>query len=145
MDNLPVRVVNVDSRTRVGTAGDASNFQVELQEPIKMPKGSVCWVTEMQLPVVWRNIEPTLNGRLYIQEIDNRAVARLPDLDAVVFTDHNGSAVTCQADGGPFRWNLSGSGIIFLPALNGVSFTSGTVTVHLAVTADPRSTTSPGQ
>ncbi len=101
MDNLPVRVVNVDSRTRVGTAGDASNFQIELQEPLEMPKGAVCWVTEMQLPVVWRNIEPTLNGRLYIQELDNRAVARLPDLDGVVFTDHNGSTVTC-APGGPF-------------------------------------------
>ena len=92
MDTLPVRVVNVDSRTRVGTAGDASNFQIELQEPVEMPRGAVCWVTEMQLPVVWRNIEPTLNGRLYIREIDNRAVAHLPNLDAIIFTDHLGGA-----------------------------------------------------
>ena len=64
MGILPVRVVNVDSRTRVGTAGDASNFQIELQEPLEMPKGAVCWVTEMQLPVVWRNIAPALIGLL---------------------------------------------------------------------------------
>ena len=104
MDNLPVRVVNIDSRTRVGTAGTASDFQIELQEPIEMPKGAVCWVTEMQLPVVWRNIEPGVNNRLYINEIDNRAVAHLPDLGAVIFKDHNGSNVTCDAAGGAGTW-----------------------------------------
>ncbi len=62
----------MESRTRVGTAGDASKFPIVLQEPIEIPNGCVCWVAEMQLPLVQRNIEPACKGRIYIREIDNR-------------------------------------------------------------------------
>ena len=97
----------------------------------------MCWVTEMQLPVVWRNIEPSLNARVYVEEIDNRPVAHLPNLDAAIFTDHNGQTAQAENDGGPLRWNISGTGRAFLPSLDGVTFTSVGVTVNLAATADP--------
>ena len=65
IDDLPLRQLNVDSRARVGTAGTASSFKIELLEAVEMPKGAAAWVTEIQSPIAWRNVEPQVNDRVY--------------------------------------------------------------------------------
>ena len=88
-----------------------------------MPRGAVCWVSEIQLPVAWRNIEESLNGRLYVEEADNRPVAHLPNLDGVAFTyPLTAQTVQLEASAGPYRWDATSDGT-YLPNLNGVVFT----------------------
>ena len=68
IDDLPLRQLNIDSRARVGTAGTASSFQIELLEPVQLPTGCAAWVTEVQCPIAWRNIEPGVNNKVYYSE-----------------------------------------------------------------------------
>ena len=51
---LTVRVLNIDSRTRV--RGTAENLVLELLQPVHLPKGSVMWVAGLSVPLIWPNI-----------------------------------------------------------------------------------------
>ena len=51
---LTVRVLNIDSRTRV--SGTAENMVLELLQPVHLPKGSVMWVAGLNVPLIWPNI-----------------------------------------------------------------------------------------
>ena len=62
---LSVRVLNIDSRTRV--SGTAENLVMELLQPVHLPKGSVMWVAGLNIPLVWPNIYGG-NNLLYLTE-----------------------------------------------------------------------------
>ena len=64
-DQLAVRALNVDSRTRIkGLAEDAT---IVLQDPLELPEGACCWVTGWNLPITWPNVS-SLNDQLYLTE-----------------------------------------------------------------------------
>ncbi len=51
VDALTARVIHIDSRLRKsGRAEDCTN---ELNEPIHLPKGVVCWVAAVNVPLGW--------------------------------------------------------------------------------------------
>ena len=52
-DQLAVRVLNVDSRTRM--RGRAEDATIVLPDPLELPDGACCWVTGWNLPLVWPN------------------------------------------------------------------------------------------
>jgi hypothetical protein len=37
-------------------------------EPVQLPTGCAAWVTEVQCPIAWRNIEPGVNNKVYDSE-----------------------------------------------------------------------------
>ena len=47
-DALTARAVNIDSRLRV--RGEASDCVVQLEEPVHLPRNSVCWLTSASIP-----------------------------------------------------------------------------------------------
>ena len=65
-DALTARTVNIDSRLRV--RGEASDCVVQLEEPVHLPRNSVCWLTSASFPYVWPNVATSVNNRLYITE-----------------------------------------------------------------------------
>ena len=65
-DALTARTVNIDSRLRV--RGEASDCVVQLEEPVHLPRKSVCWLTSASIPYVWPNVAEKVNNKLYITE-----------------------------------------------------------------------------
>ena len=65
VDALTARVIHVDSRLR--KSGRAEDCTVELNEPIHLPKGAVCWCSAVALPFSWTNV-CSLNNILHITE-----------------------------------------------------------------------------
>ena len=87
IDDIPIRQLNIDSRARVGTAGTASSFQIELLEPVQLPTGCAAWVTEVQCPIAWRNIEPGVNNKVYYSETYNGTTRyNIVELDGEEYT-----------------------------------------------------------
>ena len=64
-DGLTVRVLHVDSRTRVG--GRAEDCEIQLPESLNLPSGAVTWCTSASVPLAWPNVS-TLNNKLYVTE-----------------------------------------------------------------------------
>ena len=64
-DALLARVLYVDSRLR--KSGRAEDCTIELNEPIHLPKGVVCWCAAVSLPAGWTNVS-TLNNILFLTE-----------------------------------------------------------------------------
>ena len=50
-DGLAIRVLNVDSRTRV--EGRAEDCEIQLNEPIAFPPGAAMWCTGINVPLAW--------------------------------------------------------------------------------------------
>ncbi len=63
-ESINLRTLNVESRLR--KTGKAEDCEIELQEPVEMPRGASFWVTNVSLPVVWPNIGS--NTQIYIKE-----------------------------------------------------------------------------
>ncbi len=63
-ESINLRTLNLDSRLR--KTGKAEDCEIELNEPVEMPRGDCFWVTNVSLPVVWPNIGG--NNQLYIKE-----------------------------------------------------------------------------
>ena len=64
-DGLTVRVLHVDSRTRV--SGRAEDCEIQLPESLNLPSGAVTWCTSASVPLAWPNVS-TLNNKLYVTE-----------------------------------------------------------------------------
>ncbi len=64
-DALTIRGLCVDSRTRV--TGTAEDCVIQLKEPVHLPRGAKCWVTQVQVPLCWENVS-SLNNQLYVIE-----------------------------------------------------------------------------
>ena len=64
-DALTARVIHIDSRLR--KSGRAEDCVIELNEPIHLPPGAVCWCSAVTLPFSWTNVS-TLNNTLYFTE-----------------------------------------------------------------------------
>ena len=64
-DGLTVRVLHVDSRTRI--SGRAEDCEIQLPESINLPSGAVTWCTSASVPLAWPNVS-TLNNKLYVTE-----------------------------------------------------------------------------
>ena len=62
-DGLTVRVLHVDSRTRV--SGRAEDCEIQLPESLNLPSGAVTWCTSASVPLAWPNVS-TLNNKLYV-------------------------------------------------------------------------------
>ena len=62
---LPITKVYVDSRLRA--SGTSSNFTFELAESITLPKGSVCYVDNIQVPHSWYTARVGRN-KLFLRE-----------------------------------------------------------------------------
>ena len=65
-DALTARAVNIDSRLRV--RGEAADCVVQLEEPVHLPRNSVCWLTAASIPYVWPLVSEDVNNKLYITE-----------------------------------------------------------------------------
>ena len=65
-DALAARAVNIDSRLRV--RGEASDCVMQLEEPVHLPRNSVCWLTSASIPYVWPNVAQNVSNKLYITE-----------------------------------------------------------------------------
>ena len=61
-DSITLRTLAIDSRARA--SGTSEDFTVELPESVEKPRGAVCWMTNVSLPTVWRNIEANNNRRV---------------------------------------------------------------------------------
>ena len=68
-DALTARAVNIDSRLRV--RGEASDCVVQFEEPVHLPRDSVCWLTNASIPYVWPNVSQNVNNMLYMHTILN--------------------------------------------------------------------------
>ena len=64
-DALTARTLNFDSRNRV--SGEAADCLVQLEEPVHLPRNSVCWLTAASMPWVWGNVNQNANT-LWIDE-----------------------------------------------------------------------------
>ena len=64
-DALTIRGLCVDSRTRV--TGTAEDCVIQLKEPVHLPRGAKCWVTQVQVPLCWENVS-SLNNQFYVTE-----------------------------------------------------------------------------
>ena len=64
-DALMARVIHIDSRLR--KSGRAEDMVYELNEPIHLPRGAVCWCTAITLPFSLTNVS-TLNNVLHFIE-----------------------------------------------------------------------------
>ena len=64
-DGLTVRVLHVDSRTRI--SGRAEDCEIQLPESLNLPSGAVAWCTSASVPLAWPNVS-TLNNKLYVTE-----------------------------------------------------------------------------
>ena len=64
-DALIARVIHIDSRLR--KSGRAEDCVIELNEPIHLPPGAVCWCSAITLPFSWTNVS-TLNNTLHFTE-----------------------------------------------------------------------------
>ena len=61
-DALTARVIHIDSRLR--KSGRAEDLVYELNEPIHLPRGVVCWCASLSVPYPWQNV-CALNDQLY--------------------------------------------------------------------------------
>ena len=102
-DALTARTVNIDSRLRV--RGEASDCVVQLEEPVHLPRNSVCWLTSASIPYVWPNVAHNVNNKLYITERNRRFSSHPPyqlqteyETYTVSLTSENYEAVTELAD-----------------------------------------------
>ena len=75
-DALTARAVNIDSRLRV--RGEASDCVVQLEEPVHLPRNSVCWLTSASSPYVWPNVSENVNSMLYVEERNTRFATTFP-------------------------------------------------------------------
>ena len=75
-DALTARAVNIDSRLRV--RGEASDCVVQLEEPVHLPRNSVCWLTSASIPYVWPNVSENVNNMLYVEERNTRFATTFP-------------------------------------------------------------------
>ena len=66
-ESINLRTLNIDSRLR--KSGRAEDMEYELEEPVEMPRGACFWVTYVNLPVVWPNVNN--NNQLYIKEYNS--------------------------------------------------------------------------
>ena len=73
-DALTARTVNIDSRLRV--RGEASDCVVQLEEPVHLPRNSVCWLTSASIPYVWPNVAQNVNNK-QLQALHYRAQSTL--------------------------------------------------------------------
>ena len=64
-DALMARVIHIDSRLR--RSGRAEEMTYELNEPIHLPRGTVCWCTAITLPFSITNVT-SLNDTLHYTE-----------------------------------------------------------------------------
>ena len=70
-DNIALRCLNVDSRTR--QSGSSEDFAFELLEAVEKPRGCVCWVTDVSMPTTWGNVNST-NSKLFLKEANGATV-----------------------------------------------------------------------
>jgi len=65
----------IDSRHRTPESLNSSDFTVELNENIELPRGSRIRLHDVSLPYAWRTVEAGVNDRLYLE---TRATGQAP-------------------------------------------------------------------
>jgi hypothetical protein len=64
-NELQVRKLHIDTRFKTKNSKSNSNFSINISEPIRLPKDTICYVTNICLPVSWSMIQPNRNNRFY--------------------------------------------------------------------------------
>ena len=85
------RVIHIDSRLR--KSGRAEDMVYELNEPIHLPRGAVCWCTAITLPFSLTNVS-TLNNTLHVTE---RTLRQSQTAQVVIDADEYGRTGLGQA------------------------------------------------
>ena len=94
-DALMARVIHIDSRLR--KSGRAEDMVYELNEPIHLPKGAVCWCTAITLPFSLTNVS-TLNNTLhFIERTVVGATAQSKSSEVTIDADEYGRSGLGQA------------------------------------------------
>ena len=58
--DVNVRTLHIDSRCRA--SGSAEDMVVELREPLELPRGCVCWLTQANIPFCWGHLSTMANS-----------------------------------------------------------------------------------
>ena len=82
-DALTARVIHINLRLRKN--GRAEDFVYELNEPIHLPKGVVCWCAALSVPYPWPNV-CALNDQLYLIERSTTPGALTAEENSYQFT-----------------------------------------------------------
>ena len=69
IDMLPLKKIYIDSRDRTVDSKSASNFKIELPNTVQMPDNTVCFVSDVCVPHVWKIVEEGLNDNLFLSYI----------------------------------------------------------------------------
>ena len=100
-DGLAIRVLNVDSRTRVN--GRAEDCEIQLNEPIAFPPGAAMWCTGINVPLAWPVIS-SMNNRLHVTEYVDEPRDQTPYVDAAGVWLLSGTNQLLEETDTPFRF-----------------------------------------